>query len=491
MVGLKEVNRYTAAETLGREQNSFVFFIGQNKDLFERHTSSSHDLRNEEEGWRNSPTIDEIVTLIISSIGPLNASSPQAIYNDPGSRELRRYSGRVKESVIQRIFGNDEQSNLIKKQTHKASLSPGTNPEQRAKIEELDVSINEFRESFREAKAPLAAEVEKSKTELLFNFKNYLLSDPDSVFAFRDFLSDKKHASSKEAIRPFLASFAQSEDRLGRGGKGILGETVKKWTGEISGKVTSSILDEFAASIKSSNVLEWLRFAAQGEDIANFLKSCPVSTYTKELKTALSSFVLSKYSTARSSIEKDLKGFVRPPASKSLQPIRLESQGKRKRAKRANDKAEVRKEQDDGKGTLEKAEEKIHPIGILTKEIGSSFEIRSLTEEELTARLQKEANSLAASDSRMMEDLKNIFRSLRKDPFGSGTKKLNDRGIAVGHFTLPLRTLNPGKRIGLHFEHPELQKIKIVYVIFKNGDAASVIGIEGIYNHDDYESKFA
>ena len=104
-------------------------------------------------------------------------------------------------------------------------------------------------------------------------------------------------------------------------------------------------------------------------------------------------------------------------------------------------------------------------------------------------RLQKDADSFASSDVRMMEDLKNILTSLQKDPYGLGTKKLTGMHVGVGNRTLPLRSINPGKRIGLSLDHPESTRIRIVYVIYRNEDSP-VIGIEGIYKHEDYDKKF-
>lgn len=504
MATVKETIPFQSSETLGREQNSFVVFIDQKRGFFERHSSSTYELRDERDGWRNSSTIDEVA----SSSAVLSLPISRRNASPPSTKEWRQRIKKVRGIIDIEIFGSpDGKINLTAKQAPLGLILSNTTPEQRTAMEELAGRVKELQADFREAIAPLTAEVEKSKVELFSIFRNYLLSDPDGIFAFRDFLSDKKYAPDREAIKPFLASFIQSEDRSAKEGKiGILAETVNKWTGKISERITPSLLDEFVMSIRSRSpdIFEWLEFVAYipikaldsiGErdrdlirdNITSFLNSRPdVSAWPQGLKRALSSFVTSKYAAARSVIEKELDGFRRPPVSKPVPQIHLEAEGKRKRLA---GREEIKEEKDNVEETSEKAEKK-YQVGILIKEVGSLFSIRVLTEDELTGYLQKEADSFAASDSRMMRDLKNIVTSLRKDPYGLGTKKLKVRHATVGHISFPLRSINPRRRIDFSFDHPDAPEMRVVYVIFKNEDGSPAIGIEGIYRYEDHVSKF-
>ena len=123
------------------------------------------------------------------------------------------------------------------------------------------------------------------------------------------------------------------------------------------------------------------------------------------------------------------------------------------------------------------------------QEIGLAFEVKPLTDDELTRRLQKEADSLDPADQRMLADLQKIFLSLRESPYGFGTEKLTARPVVVGHKEFPLRSLNPRKRIELSHDHPDSHDIRIVYVIYKD-HGETVIGLEGVYRHNKYMSKF-
>lgn len=467
------------------EQNSFVLFIDQNKDLFDRHSSLTYELRDEVEGWRDSPTVDQIVNDYIDLIISI-------VPKTPSDKQLRKVSRNIRKYLLIMLFSSpDEKDNITKREfRNKLFLAHKINSQQVPAAIALYDRMMEFNKDFNEGKAPVAAEVQGSKVELSSKFKNYLLSDPNSIFAFRDFLLDKKYASTRAVIRPFLASFAQSEDRLAKDDKGeILGETVKKWVGEISEKGSPDLLDEFVASIKSPNILEWLEFAAQGEDIANSLKArSDFSAWPSELRKVFKVFVASKYRSTPGDIRKELDQFRKPLTGKGFTQ-QYDFLGEE--TETVTVKAAIEKKPDNQKGTLEKTEKKKYPVGILTKEIGSSFEVRVLTEEELTGYLQKEANVLVASDSRMIKDIENIVQSLRVDPYGLGTRKLNAMFVQVGHRSLPVRSINPRKRIGLSLEHPKSQEVRVAYVIYKNGEGLGpVIGIEGIYRHEDYDRRF-
>lgn len=476
------------SEALRVEQNSFLGFIDQNKDLFERHSSLTYELRDEEQGWRNSSTLDYFAEKNIELVFLLH---PQV--DSPSSKTMRKVRETIRVSVAKVVFGNLSEKDRLAKSfllPHFPSKSRDT-PQSNALTKVLEESLDDFQKNYHEAKAPLVSGIRESKAELMGRFEDFLLSNPSNIFAFEDFLLDKKnHAMEIEKIRPFLSSLADSEQSLTRDKKeGILRRVVKKWINELKEKPNPATVDKFAASIKSPNVLEWLKFAAQGEDIANFLRSRPdVSTWTTELKEALFSFVSSRYLSMLSSIEKDLEQYRKPLALKSISQ-RLNPKLEAEIIEKVTVKIPEEKSQDDNKRIVEKAEEEKYPVGMLSKGVGRPNSIRPLEKDELEIILEKEAAHLDSSDPRMLEDLKKIIIDLCESPYGLGVKKLTDKFVGVGNRRLPLRSINPGKRIGLSLDHPESTKIRIVYVIYRN-EESPVIGIEGIYNHNDYDKKF-
>ena len=484
MTATKEADSssYQPTETLRGEQNSFLRFIDENKDLFERHSSLTYELRDEEEGWRNSSTVDQIVDNYIELIGPSFA-------NTTTNKQLRRVSREIRRNTLKIFFESpDEKNSFSEKQSRNTLFATRKfNDQQVSAINAIYERADEFNRDFNEAKAPVVAEVQGSKAELSSKFIDYLLSDPNSIFAFRDFLLEKNYASNREVIRPFLASFTQSEDRLAKDGKlGILGEAVRKWIGDILGQATPDLLDEFVASIKSPNILEWLKFAAQGEDIVNSLTRSDVSTWPSELRKTFGSFVGSKYHSTFGVIRKELDQFRKPLTLKGSTQ-QYDFLGEKTDTVAA--KAAIEKKPDNQKGTLEKAEKKKYAVGILSQEIGKPHNIRHIGESDMETILEKEAAHLDSLDPRMVGDIKRIIMDLRESPYGLGTKKLKDRSVIVGNRTLPLRSINPHNRIGLSHDHPYFHDLRIVYVIYKN-NAEAVIGLEGVYKHEDYVKKF-
>ena len=491
MVSTKEaspVSHTQAPETLGVEQNRFILFLAENNEAFDRHSFLTYELRDEEAGWKNSPTLDSVVEKGVEIAFLLY---PQI--NRQNSKIMRKVRRQISANTTKFIFGNSSEKDRLIDNLLPQALSAQRRlpPQGDVLTTALTESLNDFRTSYHEATAPLVSGIRESKAELMGKFEIFLLSNPSNIFAFGDFLSDKKnHGTEIEAIRPFLSSLVESERNLTRDKKeGTLRGAAKKWTDELKEKPTPATIDEFVESIrsKSPNIVEWLEFAANGVDIASFLRSRPdVSLWTTELREALFSFVSSRYTTACSSIEKELEGFRRPFVSKTMPPaIDLELGN----AKRKAVKVEVKKEPDDVEGASETVKKARYPIGILTKEAGLSSEIRILSKEEWTQRLEKEADSLAPSDPRMIKDLEKIFLSLWQDPYGLGTEKFKVHSVAVNKRSFPIRSLNPRKRIGLSLEHPESYEVRIAYVIYKGGEVP-VIGIERIYGHEAYEKRF-
>lgn len=473
-------------ETLRREQNSFLRLIDENKDLFDRHSSLTYELRDEDRGWRNSPTIEPLVKMSIEILSILNPN-----INDVNSKKMRRLTEQVKARIMGLIFGSDDEIDTltIKGLPNLIFAQSRSTPKSLVLGKAFDEGITDFRTSFREARSPLVSGVQESRAELFKKFEDFLLSNPSNIFAFGDFLSDKKnHGAEIEAIRPFLSSLVDSEQSLARDKKeGTLRRVVKKWTAELNERPTHVIIDELVISIKSPDIREWLEFAAQGEDIASFLKSRPdVSTWPSKLKKELTSFISSKYFNAFSSVERGLDQFKKPLNSKSI-PQRFDLKLTAGTEEVTADTG-IKKPQENKKGITEITGRQKYPIGTLLREVGK-YSIKLLEEDGLKILLQRAASSLDPSDPRMLEDLKKIIMDLRESPYGPGTKKLVDKFVTVEYRSFPIRSINPDRR-GLSLDHPESTKTRIVYVIYRNEDG-SVIGIEGIYKHDEYDKKFA
>ncbi len=488
MVAIQEVINASAQqvpEAPRVERNSFTRLISENQELFEKHSSLTYELRDEEKGWKSSPTLDAIVEMNVRLAFLLHPQRDRL--SDKAVRKMKKQSETI---IRNEVFGKPSEqpsakaSFLLHNSPTKLHLNP--TPQIDALATAVGESVHDFRNSYFEFRAPLVSGIRESKAELMGKLEDFLLSDPSNIFAFRDFLSDKKnHGAEIEAIRPFLVSLAETEQGLAREKKeGIFHRVAKHWTDELKERPSPDTIDEFAPSIPP-NAREWLEFAAQGETITSLLKRrSHVTDWPTELRDKFSSFVLSKYLGVLSSIEADLGQYKRSTPKSLLQrfdpildtvieKVVVNMPGKRT--------------QSNEKRVSETVEKEKYPIGILKKGI-ESWEARVLTEEELSSRLQKDADSLAPSDIRMKTDLEKIIFSLREDPYGLGTEKITNRSIVIGHKALPLRSFNPGKRIGLYNDHPESHDIRIVYIIYENSGVPA-IGLEGVYKHKEYMSK--
>lgn len=483
------------------EQDSFARFIDGNRELFQRHAELTYDLRDEEKGWRKSLTLEKLVEVGMDLGFSLKPSAQIS------NKEIRRARERIRDDVAGRVFGSQEESNVLSKADTFRGFAMGgkMNPRSRELEKQLTEGVAEARQAFHKARGPIAEEVKESRGELYHKLKEFLLSHPSNIFNFRDFLADKRQGQEREAIKPFLISLAQSETRAAKEGKpSILEEAVKKGTEELVQNPSSIVIDEFSLSIKSPKILGWLGFAADhagkspqlAEDsigdwiqrISAFLKTIDFKLAPPELRGELAAFVSAKYTTALGEIRKELGNFNTSLSLKTLARSHISWPGKgsiEKKHPPVNDSATG----EDNNGTKEAEKRKKYPIGVLRREPGKSFEVRIMTDSELADMIKEKAGVLGSRDLRMFEDLKRIVVSLREDPYGFGTKILSQMFVGVENKKLRIRSIDPGKRIGLSLEHPESAQIRIAYVIYRN-EGASVIGIEGIRNHKDYDSKF-
>lgn len=111
MVSTKEaivVSHTQAPETLGAEENSFIHFLAENNEVFDRHSFLTYELRDEEAGQKNSPTLDSVVD---KGIEVAAISYPQlSMVNSKKMRIVRR---QIKGNFAKYIFGNSSEKDRL------------------------------------------------------------------------------------------------------------------------------------------------------------------------------------------------------------------------------------------------------------------------------------------------------------------------------------------------------------------------------------------
>lgn len=493
-------------ETLEQEPNSFARFIQANQALFETHSSATFELRNEEQTWRDSPEVNQLVEDSVTALTTGQSADPKILLK---IRQIQQ------EKIFIHIFGTQEEKGAVAKKSAPAKFFVIQRIGKGAltSLQDVNGRLSELEAGFQGVRAPIAEEIRESRKGLFKLFEEFVFSDSSSLFALQDFLSNKRYGSQREAIMPFLVALAQSEDRLANEKKeGLVASASKKWISQLKENPQPEFIDEFtqSQSLKPSAIatfMSWKQFFGSStqsdqdirEEIASILRLSPQpSIWPAELRESFVLFISSEYSIALADVRRGLEQFRRNTAPKGLMPHNLPELGERaKRVKVAPVDNSVSGEEDNKKEVPSKA---IHPVGKLTKEIGGPYVIEIFSGDELMRFLSRAASSLDPSDPRMFEDLKKIVMSVRESPQGPGTTILHSaKSITVDNShtfqTVRLRSLNPRLRLGINLAHPQAYEVRIVFAISKGNDAPnrnnlSVIGIEGIYDHDGYLGKF-
>lgn len=130
-----------------------------------------------------------------------------------------------------------------------------------------------------------------------------------------------------------------------------------------------------------------------------------------------------------------------------------------------------------------------HPLAILI-EREKGFDMRVLTWTEMERLLTKRASKLAQGDRRFQRDLIAMIDSLRKNPYGPGTKKLICQKDNVLGIQIPWRRFDPSERIGLSLQHEHTCTLRVVYGIDKSG-SQPVLVLRGIFPHDEFDRRFS
>lgn len=145
----------------------------------------------------------------------------------------------------------------------------------------------------------------------------------------------------------------------------------------------------------------------------------------------------------------------------------------------------------------EKEERPKLPVGIIRAQWikkDKVFSIAVLNEDEIEEIIKERADKIAKGEKRILSDCRRMVESLREEPYGKETKKLAGTVLKINRKDFPLRSFNPRKRAGFHFEHPMAGAIsgmalRVVYAIWEQNDH-KVLVLEGIYTHSEYDKKF-
>ena len=488
--------------------NSFVRFIGQNREQFDRHSSLIRELRDVDDMWRNSPSIDSLVEAMMNIGYSANADRIR-ISNGVSDKQVERARNQARIQIITRLEegvgrGDQKLAMFIRQVSSLGSYSKIFTTHL---AEDLEEGIADLGEGIHEVRDPLLEGIKECRLDLIGKFEEHLLQDPENVFAFQKFVSqeNKQHGEGREKIRPFLVGLAEKEALSRDRKEGILNHAAEEWIRRLKTEQSPQITEEFLRKLNSQGIIEWLQFFGRmeigelklEEDRAKFVRTTidtlshypDTSKWPKELRDAYYTFLSGKFYAAVALIKQSLEQFNRFRPITASATIFVQEHNHTKRKKPV--KNVTRKDRKD-KEEIKRSERMINPVGLLIKSIKGNNSMEIFDEDALARFLRGKTSELVSQPNRevALEDLSRIVKSVREDPFGMATRRILGETASVDSKSHLLRSINYRKRLGLIVNCSELDNVRVVYFIYKDGENISTVAIEGIYSHEEYLRRF-
>lgn len=211
MVVRQEGDFYPVPQEQVPQGNSFLAFIGRHQEALVSLSRFTRDLKNEEQGWRRSASIEELINEYWGIVS--------LAYPGMSSRVVRRMENETNRKIRDLIFGNRRegleewrrQQELTRDQVRK-NLGSEHGKKVDAWLGRLEAMSTDYHETIK----PVVASIGLVKEELLTAFGQFLKSDYQGLFDFESFLSSPKHRSQREDIRPFLTFLIEDDSRVRR-----------------------------------------------------------------------------------------------------------------------------------------------------------------------------------------------------------------------------------------------------------------------------------
>ena len=496
----------TAPKEQTAPQNTFVNFIEGNWQGLTGLSSLTRDLRQEEAGWKSSPSFEYLVEKGINI-----AQQSRGMINAKIESQMTRL-------VTNAVFGSQDSKGDAGKGIidRLSSAYMRLDPEQKRQLVDWETKTEELGNTYHEARRAILSPLREIRGDLFGKFTGYLTGECSHLFEFADFLSSPNFRSHRENVRSFLVSLAENDFNARRERQeGILGRARTTWLKRAREDLLEEILPRWIRSIMSSSrgrdpeLAQWLRMGVElaksvnkdlpteeitEGDIARILKEMGFNRWPVDLRQSYTSFGSNEVSSVITNIQKSLEQFnMKIPQAPS--PIVIfEAPGREKRRDdQQTGSLPVAGVSENGRKPAVEKEKRLYPIGVIKKGVhGRTPLLPLLSETELDNLISRRAAKIAGKDPRMREDIAAIIANLREDPYGLGTKKLTGKTTAIEQTSLALRRLDPQERINLPLQHKQSDRLRVVYVICRNGEGQAIIALygKGIYTHDEFDAEF-
>lgn len=502
-------------EQFAASPNSFIDFIGANRELFNNFSYFNSELRHEIAGWRQSVSVTQLIDEGFSAFREvyikLGFTPPKA--KDRLRRGILELSDKNEgERVIHEFVAE-----IIR--NHRKRI-PYNNYEA---IKKWEAGLCEFSQAFEEARRPIMEGIRETRKDLLRDFGTYLSADYQHFFDFASFVLGPEYIQSREEIRPFLVSIGEDDAKARKAGTQSLLDRIKTdWIEKLKVEPTQWMIEQFLDSTTPRNEIPQIKSIEQkGKQIiieadpgfTEFLRFCvaivrklrpdlisadvddldsaqiasllpPIWQWPKVLRDPYAQVVNRIFNNAFSSIRGGLEHYASKNHASSPEVVVFPgSQLAQKPDKQVVYDNHLTKE---GKS---EEKENICSVGIVRKGVGVNGKVQLFSDKELYSYVRKQARRIGKNTTAIIKDIQAMIIDLQKNkPYGLGIKKLTHRHVVVEQQRLALRSLDPRRRPTLALSDPNTHALRVVFTVYHPDDAEqAVILLDGVYTHDEYE----
>lgn len=297
----------TAQERREIPQNSFLGFIDEQQALFTGFSSSVRRLREEEQAWRNSP---RLAALLDEVVGIIRDGSPTTVDPKREQEFRRRYTEALLRDTESPLSGDETI------QFRGQLLLPF-----RIEWDRWGERVEQFAEDYKAVRKPIRDAVLETRKALFAQFEEYLKAELKHLFDFRDFLTDRKLASAREGIKPFLTSLAEHVFRTREKDGNMLAQVRREWVERERDNIRDDILRPFLLSQNKGlgpNLYELLKFAFElyhpgkevsDEEILYVLRQVGLSKWPEDFRSGYQKFAAATVASVVAEIQKGLEPY--------------------------------------------------------------------------------------------------------------------------------------------------------------------------------------
>lgn len=467
-------------------QNSFSVFIDAHSDGFSVFNNTQRELRETRKAWETA--IHPQLELSISM----------------ARRELGGFQGRVEDKIRAGV------TNLIL-DLEGPDLDPDAqlyfDADGRHRII-IAQGLPELRQHYREAAAPLVAELSGFQADFSQEMVARMASEYDFLVDMRTFLTDPAFGRQRELASGIFRNIAAVDSAFQtKAQPGFFSPVRVEWqtrAQDLSTAYDPNVFKRFWESEKSgvaAELIEYIRFGAlmakaerdeagmeppTTQELQHAIGRLPIDTWPKKLREAYLTF----YKTDSAALVATISSKIRELFPKSAgrngnlpQESAVHSSKRKHRGEGVVQREGSERTADAMPANGSEAEAKGFKLAIIKKdpEGRSSHKAYQILPEEVEEVIQGLAEA-GSDELDMREDISETLRRLIASPYQPGTKRLSKPSVffsVEGHHRVPFREFDPNGMTDFSFRHPQSWRLRIIY-----GVVGDTVMLRRVMSHD-------